>query len=105
VTPNPCYVARSRKIAARLIGDEMMVMSGADSTLFTLNPTATIIWQAADGVTPLEQIVDARICPAFDIDRDAALDDAAALVRDLAEHGILQVSPTPIPSEAQAFRP
>ena len=45
------YVARSSRIAARMLGDEMLVMSGQGSTLFTLNPTATILWQAADGAT------------------------------------------------------
>ena len=43
------YVARSSEIAARRLGDEMMIMSGRDSTLFTLNEVATIIWEAADG--------------------------------------------------------
>ena len=51
------YIARATKIAARMIGDEMMIMSGLDSSLFSLNPTASILWQAADGVTPLAQIV------------------------------------------------
>ena len=35
------YVARSPRIAARMLGEEMLVMSGQGSTLFTLNPTAT----------------------------------------------------------------
>ena len=36
------YVARSTRIAARKLGEEMLVMSGQGSTLFTLNPTATV---------------------------------------------------------------
>ena len=95
MTEKPRYVARSRKIAARLIGDEMMIMSGSDSTLFTLNPTATLLWQAADGVTPLEDIVERHICATFDIDPDTALQDAEAMVADLASHGVLAVSETP----------
>jgi len=47
------YIARSSAIAARLIGGEMMIMSAVDSTFFTLNEVATLIWQAADGRTPL----------------------------------------------------
>ncbi len=31
------YVARSSAIAARMVGDEMMIMAVADSTLFCLN--------------------------------------------------------------------
>ena len=34
-------MARSKEIAARMLGDEMMIMSGRDSTLFTLNEVAS----------------------------------------------------------------
>jgi hypothetical protein len=71
-------------------------MSGKDSTLFTLNRTATIIWQAADGATPLDEIVERGICPKFEVERAAALQDAETLARELAAHGILDVSENPI---------
>jgi hypothetical protein len=90
------YVARSPRIAARKLGDEMLVMSGRDSTLFTLNATATILWQAADGATPLEEIVDRRICPEFEVKSEDAVRDAEELAADLAKHGILLVSEQPI---------
>lgn len=91
------YLARNPKVAARSIGGEMMIMSGRDSTLFTLNQTATILWQAADGSTPLDEIVDRRICAEFDVDRSEALHDAESLARELAGHQILQISEEPIP--------
>jgi hypothetical protein len=94
---NNCYVARSTAIAARPLGDEMMVMSAANSTLFTLNAVASVIWQAADGVTPLDQIVATKICTQYDIALEPALKDAEALVEDLAAHGILLLSDTPLP--------
>ncbi len=90
------YIARSPKLAARVLDGEMMIMSSHDSTLYTLNKTATIIWQAADGKTPLEEIVERRIVPEFEIDASAALQDAETLARELASHGILQVSEEPI---------
>jgi hypothetical protein len=46
------YVGRSSAIAARRLGDEMMIMSST-STLFSLNPVASAIWHAADGETTL----------------------------------------------------
>jgi len=100
MSDTPRYVARSTKIAARLLGDEMMIMSGADSALFTLNPTATALWQAADGVTPLDRIVAEHICTKFDVEPADALRDAEELVTDLAAHGILLVSDSPIGSAA-----
>ena len=90
------YVARNPRVAARSLDGEMMIMSGRDSTLFTLNKTATILWQAADGATPLEQIVQQKICKEFEIEPGEALRDAETLARDLASHGILQISEEPI---------
>jgi hypothetical protein len=90
------YVARSPRIAARKLGEEMLVMSAQGSTLFTLNPTATILWQAADGATPLDEIVDRRICSQFEVESEEALRDAETLAQDLAKHGILLVSEQPI---------
>ena len=79
---NPRYVARSTSIAARALGDETMVMSATNSTLFTLNEVASVIWQAADGVTPLDQIVATKICTRYDIEPELALKDAEVLVDD-----------------------
>ena len=91
------YLARNPRVAARSLGGEMMIMSGRDSTLFTLNQTATILWQAADGATPLDEIVDSRICSEFEVERNEALHDAESLARELASHEILQLSEEPIP--------
>jgi hypothetical protein len=98
----PCYIAPSRGIAARRLGDEMMIMSGRDSTLFTLNEVATAIWEAADGSTQLEEIVKRAVCPAFDVDLDVALHDAETLAEELAGHGILQMSEEPISYKSEA---
>ena len=96
------YVARATNVAARLIGGEMMIMSGLDSSLFSLNETASILWQAADGVTPLAQVVEQRICKDYDVDPAAALRDAEELAEELARHGILLLSDSPIPQPGPA---
>jgi hypothetical protein len=95
------YIARSPRIAARMLGEEMLVM-GRGSTLFTLNPTATVLWQAADGATPLTEIVERRICVEFEVQPEEALRDAEALAEDLAKHGILFVSEEPISKQPNA---
>jgi hypothetical protein len=61
-----------------------------------LNKTATILWQSADGATPLDQIVEHRICSRFDVAPAEALQDAEILARELASREILQVSEEPI---------
>ncbi len=90
------YIARSRSIAARVLDGEMIVMSMEDSTLFTLSEVGTEIWQAADGRTPLEEIVRDRVCARFQVEPAEALADAEVFCRDLAARGILLVSGQPI---------
>ena len=97
-----CYVARSSETAARTWGDETIIMAASDSTLFTLNEVATLIWQAADGSTPLDEIVSSRICSRFDVAPEVALEDAEHLVHELAGHRILLLSDQPIGPGAQA---
>ena len=92
----PKYVAKSSAAASRALADEMIVMSAVDSTLFNLNPTGTVIWEAADGNTPLSRIVEEKVCAEFDIDVEQAYADAEQFVDALAEHGILVVSDQPI---------
>ncbi|MFL6306396.1 MAG: PqqD family protein [Candidatus Sulfotelmatobacter sp.] len=94
------YMARSPRVAARVLDGEMMIMSGRDSTLFTLNKTATVLWQSADGTTPLREIVEQRICREYDIHPAQALHDAETLARELAAHEIIQLSEEPITQPA-----
>ncbi|HWO27168.1 MAG TPA: PqqD family protein [Candidatus Acidoferrum sp.] len=90
------YIARSKAIAARMLGGEMMVMSTADSTFFTLNEVASAIWQAADGRTPLSEIVAGKICLEFDVDLERAQRGADRFVEELSQLGILLVSDQPL---------
>ncbi|MFY9646621.1 MAG: PqqD family protein [Terriglobales bacterium] len=94
------YIARSSAIAARALAGEMMVMNSANSTFFTLNEVATTIFQAADGRTPLQEIVRQRICQEFDIDYEQAQADAEQFVAELSSHGVLLVSDQPLAAEA-----
>ena len=93
---NEVYVARSNAVAARELGGEMMIMSATDSTLFSLNETATVIWQAADGKTSLSEIVELRICHEYSVDPEVAYRDAEDLVEELARLGILELSDQPV---------
>lgn len=90
------YIARSSAIAARMLDGQMMIMSAVDSTFFTLNETATLIWQAADGTTPLAQIVADKLCSDYQVDLETAAQDAMHFVDELSAHGILITSDQPI---------
>jgi Coenzyme PQQ synthesis protein D (PqqD) len=94
------YIARSSAIAARLLAGEMMVMNSADSTFFTLNEVATAIWQAADGKTPLREIVYGKVCEQFEVEPEQAQIDAEQFVAELSGHGILVVADHPLTTES-----
>jgi len=89
------YISRSTAVAARELGGEMMIMSATDSTLFSLNETAMTIWNAADGLTPLSEIVECKICREFNVQPEEAYRDAQELVQQLAALGILYLSEQP----------
>jgi hypothetical protein len=91
----PLFLLRSDNVAARRIGDELMIMFARDSSLFSLNETAALLWDAADGRTPLAEIVAREICPRYDVDPATALRDATELAHGLAERGILRVAERP----------
>jgi hypothetical protein len=92
---NEKYISRSPAVAARLLGDEMFIMSAVDSKLFSLNRTATAIWLAADGKTPLSEIVKTCVCARRRVDPSVAYNDAVEFAQALAQQGILNISDQP----------
>jgi hypothetical protein len=95
------YLTQSADIAARTLGDDTLIMSTIDSTIFVLNSVGTAIWNAADGKTPLSQIVDERVCSEFEVTGEEAYADATEFVGQLAEHGILHVADAPVSRSAE----
>jgi hypothetical protein len=93
------YIKRHRDTAARSLGDETIVMSVKDSRVFTLNPTASAVWSAADGRTSLREIVERKVVTEYEVDAETAYGDALELVGQLATEGILLVSDQPIVGE------
>jgi hypothetical protein len=85
-----------------MLGGEMMIMSALDSTFFTLNPVASVVWQAADGRTPLWEIVTRHVCLEFEVDPETAYGDVERFVEELSRYGILMVSEAPFPTSSPA---
>jgi len=95
------YVARNPRVAARELGGEMVIMSAVDSTLYELDDVATAIWKAVDGVTPLHEVIERKLCVEYDIPPEVAAPDVERFVEELAGHGILLVSDQPILDSSQ----
>lgn len=96
------YVVRSKAVASRALGGEIVIMSAVDSTLFILNEVAAQIWLAADGQTPLSEIVKWKVCEEFEVTPEVAYNDAVEFVDALAVYGILQISEHPLSSNDQS---
>jgi hypothetical protein len=75
-----------------VLNGEAIIMNPADSTLFTLNETATVIWLAADGTRTLREIVESEVCPQFEIDPETAILEAEEFASRLAERSILSLA-------------
>lgn len=89
------YLTQSSDIAARTLGEDTVIMSTLDSTIFMLNSVGTAIWNAADGATPLSRIIQERVCAEFDVTDEQAFADAKEFIDELSKHGILLISETP----------
>jgi hypothetical protein len=96
VRPEACPEQNPRA-AWRVYDGEAVIVSPEDSTLHTLNAVGTLIWQAADGRTPLGAIV-ARVVDAFEVDADTAARDAACFVEHLCRRGLLTILDAPRPA-------
>ena len=87
------YLTQNSRTAWRVYDGEAVILCPDDSTLNTLNAVGTLIWESADGKSPLSAIV-ARICEEFDVPPEQAEQDATAFVAKLRARGLLTVSET-----------
>lgn len=90
------YVAQNPDTPARTIDGEAIVITPHDSTLHTLNETATFIWDRADGTRTLEQI-SAEMLAEFEVDEETLRADALAFVEEAVQKGLVLVTDTPNP--------
>ena len=80
----------------RKIGSCQMVVkpgSKADLTdVYTLNGTAAWLWQKASGTDFTPEMMAGWLCDEYDVDRDTAEHDTAAMLEDWKKAGLLQDS-------------
>jgi hypothetical protein len=91
------YVTRNSRTAWRVYDGEAVILLADDSTLNTLNPVGTVIWESANGATPVSALVS-RICAEFDVDAAQAERDISVFIDKLQQRGLLEVSTTPQPA-------
>jgi len=92
--PAEAVYRRVEDVVLRRVGDEAVLVPvrnrvGDLDSIFTLNETAIAIWEALDGRTTLQTVID-RICEAYDVDAATAAGDAREIIDRLAEAGLLE---------------
>ena len=90
------YIAQNPETPARTIEGEAIVITPHDSTLHTLNQTATFIWDRADGNRTLGQI-RTELLETFAVDEATAHQDAGAFVHEAVQKGLMLAGDKPIP--------
>lgn len=88
------YPLQNPQAAWRVYDGEAVIVSPEDSTLHTLNEVGTLVWEAADGRTPLAAIV-ARVCARYDVEAGAAERDVDVFVERLAERRLITILDAP----------
>jgi len=87
-------LARNSRTAWRVYDGEAVILLAEDSTLNTLNAVGTLIWEGADGKTPVSALVS-RICEEFDVEPAEAERDVTAFIGKLCQRGLLNVAASP----------
>ena len=93
----PCselYV-RSRAMVSRLIGGETLVLPvrgnvGDLTSIYTLNETATTIWEALETPKSFKDLCDV-IYRQYDLSREHAEEDVAIFIREICSLGLADV--------------
>lgn len=82
---------KTKDIAHRVVGDEVIVVNFPNSNFYNLNPVGTFIWERCDGKHSLEQIAG-ELIEEYDISPEEAAKDCQEFIGALVECGLLQWS-------------
>lgn len=81
-----------RHVYRSVAGEHLLIAIHRDTSapLFSLTPTAAVIWEALAEWMTTDGLVD-RIVSDYDVERDQAKDDVVVLLAQLREIGALQI--------------
>ena len=87
---------RNPAVASRIVADQLMLVpvrtdARQDMGLYTLNPSAALLWELADGEHRLADCVDA-LCQRFEVEPERAAQDLQTLLIDLVDAGLLALT-------------
>lgn len=84
-------VSRNADILAQDVGGEVVLLNLDSETYFSLDPIGTRIWTLLSERDDLPAILN-TLCGEYDSDPERIRDDLLALVRELADAGLVMVA-------------
>ena len=84
-------VRRNDDILVQDVGGEVVLLNLDSETYFSLDPIGTRIWTLLGERHELPAIID-TLCTEYDSDQERIRDDLLALVRELADAGLVLVA-------------
>lgn len=90
MTEEPTLGRHADQLLEERVDDEVIVYNRATDAYYTLNPTATAVWDLVDGNRSFEALVTA-LSEQFAIEPAEIRDDVASIVAEFTEAGLLVV--------------
>jgi hypothetical protein len=85
-------VGRNPRTASRVIDGRAIVISVDQNRLYTLNPTASRIWESLGNGSSVEELA-AELCKAYQVDSARARHDCQRLCDELTRIGLTVCRP------------
>jgi hypothetical protein len=86
------FARNADEIAADVVDGEAVIINLANGTYYSLDATATCVWEALDTPRSLEELADVLVAR-FEVGAAQALEDCTALLRSLADEALVTVVP------------
>ena len=80
---------RSKSTMTRRVDDEAVILDVESGRYFGLNEVGAFVWDLLEHEVTHDDLVDA-VAGSFDVDRERASGDVAALCGELIERGLLE---------------
>ncbi len=78
------FPQRHAQVAARVLGDQTIVVLADSGEVNVLNPVATRVWDLIDGTHSVEQIAE-MIASEYVVERQEAFDDVTGFLQELLD--------------------
>jgi hypothetical protein len=76
-------------VVAQAVGDETVLLDLGSGTYYSLNGSASVVWHALEGGGTVGTVIE-TLLDHFDVDGEQAAEDAARLIGEAVERGLLE---------------